>query len=297
VQTFGLHVARALLPAGPALVPVLVVRLFLSVPLAAQTPDALEIMRRAAENAERAQAARKTWVYDQDVFVRLKRTNGKLAREESRQYTVAPTEKGARRKLVKVEGKILEGRKEIGYTKAGYRQKDSDIDGAIVDNLGREVMWRQNSMGLMAYWGPLESKNLEKYDFKLAGEEHYRDYDVYRITYREKEDSWEGEVLIERHEFQPVLLTCAWTAKVPAVVKIGLGTNVKHIGAKITYKRFDKDIWFPVQSGGEMTFRVLFLYARTVAFSGTNRDFRKTDVQSSIEFDEAAADDAVTEME
>jgi hypothetical protein len=260
--------------------------LIIGAALHAQTPDAMEIMRRAAENVERAQAAREAWVYDQDVFVRLKRANGKLAREESRQYTVAPTEKGARRKLVKVDGKILEGKKEVTYDKQGFRQNDRDIDGAIVGNLAREVMWRRNSMGLMAYWGPMESKNLEKYDFKLEGEERYRDYDVYRITFRSKEDFWEGEALIERNEFQPVLVTCAWTGKVPTAVTIGLGTNIKQIGAKITWKRFDKDVWFPVVCGGEMKLRVLFFYARTIAFSGTNRDFRKTDVQSSIEFDD-----------
>jgi hypothetical protein len=262
--------------------------LFLTIGAAlhAQTPDAMEIMRRAAENADRAQAAREDWVYDQDVFVRLKRANGKLAREESRQYTVAPTEKGAQRKLVKVDGKILEGKKEVTYDKQGFRQNDRDIDGAIVGNLAGEVMWRRNSMGLMAYRGPVESKNLQKYDFKLEGEERYHDYDVYRITFRSKEDFWEGEALIERNEFQPVLVTCAWTGKIPTAVTIGLGTNIKQIGAKITYKRFDKDVWFPVLCGGEMKLRVLFLYARTIAFSATNRDFRKTDVQSSIEYTE-----------
>ena len=81
-----------------------------------------------------------------------------------------------------------------------------------------------------------------------------------------------------------MLVTSAWTGKVPTAVTIALGTNVKQIGAKITYKRFDKDVWFPVQTGGEMTLRVSFLYARTIAFSATNRDFRKADVQSSIEF-------------
>jgi hypothetical protein len=258
--------------------------LLIAASLLAQTPDANEIMRRVSENVDRAQAARAAWVYDQDIFVRLKRANGKLAREESRQYTVAPTEKGAQRKLVKVEGKILEGRKEVAYTEAGYRQKDVDIDGALVDTFAREVMWRRNSVGPMVYWFPLESRNLEKYAFEFAGEERYRDYDVYRITFRQKDDDWEGEALIERNEYQPVLVTSAWTGKVPTAVTIGLGTNVKQIGAKITYKRFDKDVWFPVQTGGEMKLRVLFLYARTIAFSATNRDFRKADVQSSIEF-------------
>lgn len=82
------------------------------------------------------------------------------------------------------------------------------------------------------------------------------------------------------------MVTSAWTGKVPTAVTIALGTNVKQIGAKITYKRFDKDVWFPVQTGGEMKLRVLFLYARTIAFSATNRDFRKADVQSSIQYSE-----------
>lgn len=258
--------------------------LFIGAALFARTPDADEIVRRVSENVDRAQAARTAWVYDQDIFVRLKRANGKLAREESRQYTVAPTEKGAQRKLVKLAGKILEGRKEVDYTEAGFRQKDIDIDGALVDSFAREVMWRHDSMGLMVYWGPLESRNLHRYVFRLQGEERYRDYDVYRITFRSIEDEWEGEALIERNEFQPVLITSAWTGRVPAAVTVALGTNVKQIGAKVTYKRFDKDLWFPVQAGGEMKLRVLFLYARTIAFSATNRDFRKADVQSSIKF-------------
>src|SRR5580658_9095801 len=115
--------------------------LFIAASLSAQTQDATEIMRRVAENVDRANAARLAWVYDQDVFVRLKRANGKLAREESRQYTVAPTEKGAQRKLVKVEGKILDGKKEIAYNEAGYRTKDADIDGGVVNIFAREIMW------------------------------------------------------------------------------------------------------------------------------------------------------------
>jgi hypothetical protein len=142
-----------------------------SFPLLAQTPDAREIIRRVAANLERAQAARASYVYDQDVFVRLKRANGKLAQEESRRYTVTPTEKGAERSLVKVEGKILDGRKEINYTDAGFRRKDIDLDGAIVDSLAREIMWRKNTIGPVDYWFPLE--HLEKYTFTLEGEERY----------------------------------------------------------------------------------------------------------------------------
>jgi hypothetical protein len=254
--------------------------------LIAQTPDAAEIMRRVSENIDRAEAARAAYVYDQNVFIRLKRANGKLAREESRQYTVIPDAKGAQRKLVSVQGKILEGKKEIDYNVAQFRTKDVDIDGALVDSFAREVSWRRSAIPDMG-WFPFESKQLDKYSFRLEGEERYRDYDVYKIAFRETDpaDPWEGEALIERNEFQPVLVTTAWTGHVPAGVAIGLGTNVKHIGAKITFQRFDKNVWFPISSGGELKLRVLFLYARTIAFRSTNSGFRKTDVESSVEFD------------
>ena len=66
-------------------------------------PPAAEIMRRAAENMDRAKTERALYVYDQNVFVRMKRGNGKTAREESRDYVIVPGEKGAKRKLVKLE--------------------------------------------------------------------------------------------------------------------------------------------------------------------------------------------------
>jgi hypothetical protein len=262
-----------------------ILAILLFAPLAAAgTPDAREIMHRVAENVDRAIAARASWVYDQDVFVRLKRGNGKLAREESRQYTVAPTGKGAERKLVKVEGKIVDGAHVVNYSEAGFRRKETDIDGAITDSIAREILWRRDNLGGMAYRFPLESGNLDRYDFKYEGEEHYREYDVFRISFHSRGDNWSGEALIERNEYEPVLVTSTWLGKVPAAVQIGLGTNVKQIGAKITYKRFDKDVWFPVSVGGEMKLRVLFLYARTIAFSASNSGFRKTAVESSVEF-------------
>jgi hypothetical protein len=254
--------------------------------LLAQPPDAAEIMRRVAANQERAEAAREAYVYDQNVFVRLKRANGKLAREESRQYTVAPTDTGATRKLVSVEGKILDGTKEVRYTEAGFRQKDADIDGAVVDSFAREILWRHSDIP-NAHWYLFDSKQLDTYTFKLEGEERYRGYDVYKISFRktDRDDPWQGEALIERNEFQPVLITTAWAGHVPLAVTLALGTNVKQIGAKITYQRLEKGVWFPVTSGGEMKIRVLFLYARTIAFSANNSGFRKTDVRTSIEFE------------
>jgi hypothetical protein len=255
--------------------------------LAQATPTADEIMTRVAENQERAKAARARYVYDMNVFVRLKRANGKLAREESRDYVVAPTEKGAERKLLRVEGKILDGKKETTYSEEGYRTKDMDIDGALTASFARDAMWSKSEFGPMVEWFPLTGSEKSKYSFTLAGEEKYRAYDVYKMNFVEhdEDECWRGEALIEKNEFQPVLITAEWACKIPVAVKVFLGINVEHVGAKISYERFDKDVWFPVNCGGELKLRVLFLYARTIAFSAKNSGFRKADVQSMVTFE------------
>jgi nuclear transport factor 2 (NTF2) superfamily protein len=251
------------------------------------TPTAEEIMCRVAENQERARAERTAYVYDMDVFVRMKRANGKLAREESRQYVVAPTEKGARRRLVKVEGKVQAGNKEILYTEDKFHYKSADIDGAVTRSIAQEILWKKNENGQMVDWFPLTGERQKNAAFQYQGEERYRDYDVYRIAYEEHDDGdcWRGEALIEKKEFQPVLISSEWSCRIPAAVKVLLGTNVTNLGVKITYQRFAEGVWFPVTSGGELKVRVLFLYARTIAFSAKNSAFHKADVQSSIQFE------------
>jgi hypothetical protein len=260
--------------------------------IALGAPSSDEIMTRVAENQERAKSARAAYVYDMNVFVRLKRANGKPAREESRDYIVAPTEKSAKRKLIKVEGKVFEGKKEWTYSEPGYRTKNMDIDGALTNSFAHEVMWSGNhEFGPMVGWFPLTNSEKSKYSFTFRGEEHYRDLDVYKIEFvenqaKEQDECWRGEALIEKNEFQPVVITAEWGCKIPTAVKVLLGINVEHIGAKISYQRFDKDVWFPITCGGELKLRVFFGYARTIAFTARNSDFRKADVQSTVTFEE-----------
>ena len=128
----------------------LAILLFAALPALAETLTADEIMRRVADNQTKAQEARKNFVYDMNVFVRLKRASGKLAREESRDYIVAPGATGAKRKLVKVEGKILDGKNETTYSEAGYMKKDMDIDGGLTDAFARDVMWSKNDVRVQA---------------------------------------------------------------------------------------------------------------------------------------------------
>ena len=66
---------------------------------------------------------------------------------------------------------------------------------------------------------------------------------------------------------------------------------MQQVGARITYQRFDKNVWFPVVAGGEMKVRVLFLYARTIAFSAKNSNFHKADVTTSIQYADVEDED------
>lgn len=262
-----------------------------ALPTLAAAPTAEEIMRRVVENQEHARTARGQYVYDMDVFVRLKRANGKAAREESRQYVVAPGEKPSR-KLAKVEGRIFDGKDVRAYQEAGYRTKESDIDGAITDAFAGELLWRKSGFGPSVDWFGITPDALKDYSFRLAGEEKYNGFDVFRIDYAQTDKEhhcWRGEALIERNEMQPVLVTSEWACKIPAAAKVMLGINVQHVGSKVVFERFGKDVWFPVRCGGEMKLRVLFLYARTIAFRASNAGFRKADVQSAVTFESMAA--------
>jgi hypothetical protein len=253
-------------------------------------PTAEEIMARVAENQDKAEAARTAWVYDMKVFVRLLRPGGKVAQEETRLYTVTPGEKSADRTLVSTNGRILDGKKEILYTEPGFQHKGVDIDADVTRSFANEVMWARGKNTPMVDWFPLTGSHQRHYEFHFLGEEKYKEYDVYRIGYRSREtdwdddDCWQGEALIERNEFQPVLVNSHWECKVPKAVTILLGTNVTQLGAKLTWQRLGPGVWFPASCGGEVKVRALFFYGRTIAFTANNSGFRKTDVQSTVTF-------------
>ena len=78
---------------------------------------------------------------------------------------------------------------------------------------------------------------------------------------------WSGEVLVHRDEHQSVLVITRLAAKIPMWTKTLLGTDVKHLGFKVTYQKFDEGFWFPVTYGGEFRLKVLFMYSRRIGVS------------------------------
>jgi hypothetical protein len=257
-----------------------------------QTPD--EIMAKVAENQARSEDARSAWVYRQDVLVRLLRSGGKLAREEDRQYTVTPSADGVEREMVHFVGKYVDHGKEIPVSKPGEEHQDIDIDASIAEGLGDSIGGDDKSRDGVSYdFFPLDANKQKAYTFRLRGMETWRGHEAFRITFepkKKKDDDddqpiWAGEVLIDKTDFAPVLVTTHQARGIPVLVKTLLGTNLQQLGFKITYQKFDNGVWFPVSYSGEFKLRALFLYSRTISMGLVNSDFRRADVQSEVHFE------------
>ena len=266
--------------------------LFFAGPQAAsiQAETAQSIMARVAANQDRAEQMRTAFVYHQNVLVRMQRYNGKMTREEYSEFTVAPTPKGIQKTRTQFLGKYADHGKIIEYDKPGYQYKGTDIDGQLAHQLADDLTADSKSKdGVSRDLFPFTAKEQRKYDFRLEGEEDYRGTPVYRITFASKKDEedggWAGEALIDKQEYQPVLVTTHLAAKIPVLVRTMLGTNLEHLGFKITYKKFDEGLWFPVTYGGEFKVRALFLYARRVGVSLQNSAFQHADVSSAVSFE------------
>ncbi len=258
-------------------------------------------MAKVAVSQTRSETARAGFVYRQDVLVRLQRTGGKLAREEDREYTVTPKPNGVEREMVHFSGKYAVGGKEVAINDPGEHYKDLDVDAdiakSLADDFGNDTKSRD---GVNQDLFPLTTEKQKVYRFKLEGRETWHDHEVYRITFEPKPDQlqlsgdsdvtpWAGEVLVDKADLTPVLITTHLAKGVPLLVKTLLGTNIQQLGFKVTYEKFDDNLWFPVNYSGELKLRALFLYARTISLGLTNSGFQKADVKSTIVFQDQVA--------
>ncbi len=262
-------------------------------PLRPSPEPAAQVMARVADNQDRAEKLRASYIYDQNVLIRLHRGNHRLAREEIREYVVAPTPNGTEKKMARFAGKYESHGRYIEYDKPHYTYKDVDIDGELASDLAEEFTSDKKSRdGVAADLFPLTAGKQQRYTFQMQGIETYRGRDVYRVTFDPKKqwteddgEPWAGEALIDVSEHQPVLVTTHLAKGLPFWVKTFLGTNIKQIGFKVAYKRFDDGIWFPVSYGGEFELRAVFVYKRIISLSMTNRDFRRSDVTTAVKYE------------
>jgi hypothetical protein len=257
-----------------------------------QASSVEEIMQRVAANQDSAQDLRKQWIYNQKQVLRMIRGNGKLAREERREYLILPRRKRTSRELVKFEGKYESHGKYIPFNEPGYEYKDIDIDADVIDSLSEDLTNDKGSHdGISPDLFPLTAKEQRKYDFQLVARETYRERPVLRIKFLPKRHppdgdtgSWKGEALIDAEEFQPVSVHTTLAYGIPMAVKVLLGTNIKSLGFSVAYQKFADGVWFPVSYGGEFEVRAVFFYKRTISVSLVNSDFRHADVTTNIAF-------------
>jgi hypothetical protein len=252
--------------------------------------DVAGIMARVAANQGGAREARQNYVYRQEQVIRLRRGNGKVAREQRAEYTVIPGKDGGEKTLAKFEGKYQVKGKYVTYDQPGYEYKELDIDGELIHEMADEMMNDEKSPdGVGHDLFPLTAEEQKKYDFRLAGKESFRGRSVYRVGFVPKPDfrgdpdeTWKGEALIDAEEYQPVMVNTSMAEKVPVWVKLLLGTDIKGLGFTVTYQKFADGVWFPVSYGGEFEVRGLFFYRRNISVAMANSDFRKTDVKSTL---------------
>lgn len=260
---------------------------------AVSQPALDEVLRRVAENQEKAVSARQSIVYTQETRTRLMRGGGKLAREEKRRYTVAPTATSTEKKLDFFDGNYRKNGKVMPYTDPKFRYKDMDIDGDLVEDMTDDMVNDKESRdGIPRNLFPLTAQEQAHYTYRLAGTQQVNGVEAIRLQFEPKkgddERAWAGEVLVDPAEYQPIRVVTRLAFNIPWAVKVFLGTNVRQFGFTVTYRKVADGLWFPVSYGTEFYLRVLFGYARTIVLSLDNRDFRRASAESSIRFEDQA---------
>jgi hypothetical protein len=259
-----------------------------------EEPSVESIMAAVARNQDQAQQLRQAYVYNQSLILRFRQSNGKVVREETREYAAMPTDTGTTKELTRFAGSYEKDGRMIAYSQPGFIYKDTDIDGELINGLADDLANDRNSRdGIAADLFPLTTEEQRKYRFKLEETEERRGQLVHRITFKPANKQWDeadgtpwaGEILVDAAECQPVLVTTRLAQGIPIPVRTLLGTNLKGLGFRLSYQKFEDGVWFPVDYGAEFEVKVLFVYKRKIAISLTNSAFRRALVAANVTFE------------
>lgn len=269
------------------------------------TTDAAAIMARVAANMESGVEARRKYLYQQQVTAKLVRTNGQIARQERREYRAVPGKDRTEKHLVRLDGEYQKSRNDtIRYSEPGFKKGGMDIDGELMEDLIEHLVNDKKSRdGIPHSLFPLTTKDLPFYHFTHKGIEEHQGRRTHRIAFEPASKSncvhigsdeggkdcrtpWKGEALIDAAESQPLRIATDLDFRMPWGVKVFLGTNLRQTGFSVNYRRVAENVWFPVAYGTEFRLDVLFGYKRVITMALDSRDFRRTEVDSGIRFDE-----------
>ena len=248
------------------------------------SPSVDEIMARVAANQDRAEQARAEYVYQQRIHVATLRTNGKLAREETADYLVAPTPDGTKKELKHIEGRYWHKGKYLTFQGEPVPE-DGWLDSSLVQSFRDGISNDKSKDGLGRDLFPLTSEEQKQYHFDLVGEDTVKGRRVYRVRFRPRDKSeltWAGEAMIDAEEFEPIRVYTKLSRRIPFFVRTLLGTDVPGIGFNVEYKRFDEGVWFPVSFGTEFRLRAVFFINRDITVALENLAFQRAKVQSRI---------------
>ncbi len=267
----------------------------LSLPAQQQPLTAEAIMAKVATNQDHAEAARRQYVYVQHARV-VSRKGHTVRCEETTESRITPAENGTHADLIKLDGKLLHAGKYIIYThlpdtKHNGNQSETssdsitidsenDMDRDLVENMrGNLTRDDKSKDGIDTRLFPLSSKDQSDYLFRLVGQEHLNDRDVFHVIFQPKvkdDFGWKGDAYIDTESFQPVIVRTEMSRKVPFAVRTLLGTNVPGLGFTVVYAPQPDGVWFPVSFGTEFKLHVLFFFSRDITINAVNRDFEKT---------------------
>ena len=254
--------------------------------LAQTAPTAGEIMARVAANQDRAERLRKEYVYQQHVHVVSSQTNGKVMREETDDYDVVPTPEGSKKELKARTGRYFQKGKYLPITLDSKYDEDGGLDAELTSGFARDVLDDKSKDGIGRHLFPLTSEQQKDCEFRLLGEAEQDGRAVYRVGFspidKDEYKCWAGEALIDKEDFQPVLVFTKLAHKLPLLVRGVLGTDLPGIGFSVHYRRQEDGVWFPSSFGTEFRLKVLFVMKRNIVLSLDNRNFKRTHVDSKI---------------
>jgi hypothetical protein len=277
---------------------------------AADSPDPLEIMKHVAANFDQATEGRRQFVYKQTVRSSMVRSNGQIERRENREYSVLPTPEGVEKSLTAFHGEYRKGKNLIPYNEPeakvdGGPNRQPELDRELLRELTDSLVNAKNTRdGVPRDLFPLGNKELPFYKFTFKGEREIRGRRAFALAFEptgqhpgdfcvhigdddpcENERQWKGEAWIDATEFQPIRIETQLARGIPWGVRVFLGTNVRQLGFSLDYQRVAENVWFPGTYGTEFRLDLFWVYKRTITLSLESSDFRKTDAQSTIQFE------------
>ncbi len=246
-----------------------------------------QIMKEVAQNQDKALKERAQYLYEQHVKVVIRRTNGKLAREETSDLLVTPSPKGIQRKEESVQGRYWKKGRYVDFT--GQPIPDpGGLDGSLAQSFKDDLLNDDSKDGLSKDLFPLTSDEQKDMKFELEGEEVVSGRPAYRIKFgpaNKNDFDWAGEALIDKEDLEPVYVYTRLSRRIPLFVRTFLGTDLPGLGFSTRYKRLEKDVWFPVSFGTEFRLHAVFFINRTISVSMESRNFKRTSAESEIRYE------------